>query len=72
MQTSAHDLLVMAHHDPQERLVCLQCRNAFIGEQGFAQLTVYKREGDEDWTHGYLIFCDTACALASVQPEGQC
>ena len=68
----SHDLLVMAHHDPRERLMCPSCKTAFIGEEGFAFLTRYKREGDPEWTTGYLIYCGSQCVLECNPTEGSC
>ena len=59
---TAHDLLVIAHHDLRERLVCPVCNTPFIGELGVAYLSEYRKESD-DWNRGYLIYCGWTCVL---------
>lgn len=68
---SARELLIIAHHDPRERLVCPACNAPFIGGNGMAYHSEYMREGN-DWTVGYLLYCSSMCVLQANPTLGSC
>ena len=59
---TARELILIAHHDPEERLVCPLCNKPFKGQLGVAYLSEYRKEGD-DWNRGYLIYDSWLCVL---------
>jgi hypothetical protein len=62
---NAHDVIVLAKHDPCGLLICPNCKENFVGETGIPQLAKYKVDDDPDWTVGILIFCSQLCCLAA-------
>ena len=70
--TTAHQLMVMANHDPMERIPCAVCAKPYPAARGVAYCSNYKKPGDHDWTLGFLLYCSWECVLTAAPPEGRC
>ena len=67
--TLAHDLMVMAHRDPRERVNCVGCQTPIVAEDAFPYLGWYTINNEP--MLGYVMFCTPLCCITVVPTEGQ-